>query len=158
MKTHILVLTMCLGLLASGCTTTNPDTGEREYDPVKTEKVRAAIKPVLSTAVAAVIQKHPEARRPFSLMGVQLCSLRTTGTIDPKAIRDAVNAALLKSDAEIDPIIAGVGNLVISLFEINYADRLQADLSPEQFTWNLLDVLCDSIHQGVMLATLPEEN
>lgn len=131
-----------------GCSTFNPDTGQKEFDPVKTHKVRAALKPAISTVVLGTIIHNPEAREPFGKAAVHICKMRDSGEVNLTQLKEAVNselAPLLRNDL----VVAGTINTVFSLIEINFADRFRADLPEEEFVWNMLDVLCEAITQAV---------
>ena len=135
-------------VVLTGCTTLNSD-GDRVFDPVKTEKVKAIIKPQVSTLVALVVNNNPGTREHFQLAADQICLLRDSGQVTPATFQVAINSAFANWDGSNRlEVIAGV-NVLIALVEINYADRLRADLPPEKFAWNLFDVLCEGIKQAL---------
>ena len=146
------LLSMALILAITGCATVNPNTGDREFDQVKTEKVKAIIKPQVASLVTLVVNNNPEARQYFELAAEQICLLRDTGEATPATFQVAINSAFANWDRANRPgVVIGI-NGIIALLEINYANRLRADLPPEEFAWNLFDVICEGINQGLVLA------
>lgn len=138
-----------------GCKTFNPATGQKEFDPVKTQKVRAAIKPAIATTVVAAIQNNPETRPAFAKSAMHVCAMRDSGEVNLTQLKELVNAELTPFVKD-DLVLAGAINTVFALVEINFADRLRADLPEDEFVWSMLDVLCESISQAVLQTTPPE--
>lgn len=145
---HTIALSFILAALV-GCTTFNPTTGQKEYDPVKTHKVRATIKPAVATLVTAAIQDNPTTRPAFARIANHVCSMRDGGEVSLTKLKEAVNAELAPYTSD-NLVLAGSINTLFALIEINFADRLRADLPEDEFTWSLLDVLCESIMQAVV--------
>ena len=141
--------------LLTACKTTNPETGQREYDPIKTQQVQAAVKPVVTGVVTAVINRHPEARKPFQKAADNICTLRDNRMFSVDSLRMAFNSAFEDFNQKTDPLVVNGIQLVIALFEINLANKLQADLPPDEFAWSLLDILCDGINQGLAATGSP---
>lgn len=145
--TTCLAVTLSLFILC-GCKSIDPTTGQQVFDQVKTEKVRAVLKPVVSGAVVAVLAKNPQGAVYFNLAASAICEMRDTKQVNVETFRARLLGIIDQHATRVDPLIRTGFLTVIALFEINYADRLHADLSPEEFTWNLLDVLCDGIRGG----------
>ena len=155
------IFLFCAGLLLTvgiltGCKTTNPNTGEKEFDQVKTEQVKAIIKPQVATAVTLLIHKRPDIRPYFVLAAENICALRDAGSLSPAFFQAAINSAFAEYPDRVDPLVVAGINTVIALVEINYANRLNADLPPEEFVWNLFDVVCEGIQLGLAPSAPPE--
>lgn len=136
-------------LAFTGCSTINPQTGQKEFDPVKTEKVRSAVKPLVTAGVAATVKQVPDAGLYFSKAAVVICEMRDTKEVSVINFRARLLGILDEQHVKIDPLIRTGFITIISVFDINFADRTRADLPPDQFVWNLLDVLCDGIRTGI---------
>lgn len=138
-----------------GCKSLNPNTGQVEFDPVKTEQVKAAIEPVVSSAVRRVVIDNPETAQYFQQAVDVFVQMRDTQQFSPEYLVLALDKAAEKEDwfSKLDPEVAGyvldAKNLMIALYRINFADAGRADLSPEKFAWNLLDVLASGVGQGL---------
>lgn len=152
MKRIFLIPILAFAIALVGCKTLNPETGEKEFDPVKTAQVRAAIKPAVSTLVTSVIINNPTSLQYFQVAGTNICKLRDDHAVSLSAFKEALNSAFSGWEGAADPVVAGAINTLIALVEINYANRLRADLPEEEFAWNLIDVICDGITQGITLA------
>lgn len=146
MKQLILLLACAAALV--GCSTVDPATGQRVHDPVKTEKVRAALKPLASAAVAGVVANNPEAGAYFDQAAAAVCQMRDAQAFTLENFRARL-LGIIDRQTGVDPLVRIGFVSLISIFEINYAERLRADLPPDKFTWNLLDVLCDGIRGGI---------
>jgi len=140
------MLLACLFLV--GCTTLGPD-GTTVYDPIKTEKVRAVMKPLITEATGRVIDGNPDVRGYFTAAAVVTCEMRDAKAFVLVNFRARLMGILDASDVRVDPLVRTSFNTIIAIFELNYADRLKADLPEDEFVWNLLDVLCDGIRGGV---------
>lgn len=143
MKKIILLCSLCLTLAA--CKTGGV------YDPVKTEKVRASIKPVVSTAVRVWLASEPnpvyrDAAKAFADV---VCQMRDEGEFRASVLTQRLNAELAIHGLLTDLWAATAKDLIIAQFEIFIADKVRADLPPDQFAWNLLDVLCEGIRSGI---------
>ena len=149
MKASRILLTVLIALCVIGCRTTNPETGKSEFDPVKTEKAKAIVKGQVATVVGLIVGNNPEGRPHFARAAAGICQLRDERKIGIEAFKTALNSALKDWPAASRPeILAGV-NAIIAIVELNYADRLSTDLPEEQFVWNLFDVVCEGINQGL---------
>jgi hypothetical protein len=148
MRLILLTILALLVLLMAGCKTVNPATGLREFDQIKTEKVRAALKPVVSSVVMGVVAKNPESNLYFDQAASAICEMRDAKEVTPLLFRARLMGIIDRQKDVPLPVRIGFTSL-IAIFEINFADRLKADLPPEKFTWNLMDVLCDGVRGGV---------
>lgn len=158
----VCVLSVAAVLLAGpvGCTTVKD--GTKVYDPVKTEQVKAAIKPVVASIVRRVVVKNPETAQYFVDAKNVFVSFRDGGQFKPSVIVDALNAAVTKEgwinklDPETAGYVAEAKNLLVALYELNYADAGNADLPADKFAWNLLDILADGIATGLVDAEISQ--
>jgi hypothetical protein len=139
----------------TGCSTTNSTTGEREFDPVRTEQVKAAIQGVTVVAVRRVLDETHEGS-PKVIAYLQqsaglICKMRDERKFSPVFLIDGLNAGLADTfqNQGVDPMVLDLKELIVTLYKLNYASKGGADLDEEKFVWNLLDVLCNSINQGV---------
>jgi len=156
MKNTFTLILALLALVLVGCKTFNPATGENEFDPVKTEQVKAVLKPQVSTVIALLATKHPEARPYMLLAADNICKLRDDGFVSPASFQTAINAALANWENKNSPAVVASVNALIALVEINYANRLRADLPPEEYAWNIFDVFCEGIRQGLEQTAPPQ--
>jgi hypothetical protein len=144
-----------LVVIFTGCTTYNPDTGQKEYDPIRTEQVKAAIEGVAVVAVRRVLDDTHE-KSPNVLLYLQqsadfVCLMKTEKKFSPEFLIDGLNKGLADTfqNQGVDPLILDLKELLISIYKINYASRLNADLNEEGFLLNMLDVLCNSMNRGI---------
>lgn len=142
----IIALTL---LLCAGCMTTNPETGVKEYDQVKTEQVKAIFKPIIAGGVASHVKSHPETKVILTEIAAGICNLNESG-LTPTVLRAVVAQALQKYHVHVDPALVGTINGLIGVYELWYAQRTRADLPPESFVLHLGETLCDGITQGLM--------
>lgn len=154
MKNQALLIISSLALLAfTGCKTANPTTGVQEFDPVKTEQVKAVITPVTSGIVRRVILNNPknadEIGNYMRAVGGVFCSASETGKLGPEQIIEAMDSATLYLQGGVAPEIIDGKNLLIALYRINYGSRFTAELPPDQWPKNVADVICESIDQGL---------
>jgi len=138
----------------TGCRTTNPDTGEVVFDPVRTEKVQAAIKPAIATGVLIGIRQEAQAATAFVLAEQVLQDLVGQRQIDPTVVNDALIklnlAALQSQDAKL---AAQVGiNTMLALYNAAVADRVQADIAEDQYLYAILQTLADGVSMGLTQA------
>src|SRR5690606_31409201 len=130
-------LISCLMLV--GCITGCKTLGQ--FDPVKTEKVRASVKPVVSTGIRVWLASEPNPAYRLAAKGFAdvICEMRDTNMFESKVLVQRLNAELIKHELINDLWAATAKDLIISQFEIFIADRVRADLPPDEFAWNLLD-------------------
>lgn len=146
-KVGLFLITSLL-FFATGCKSIDPVTGQQVFDPVKTMKVRAAIKPFVAASVARIVEKNPEANLYFDQAASAICEMRDAGSVSFEQFRARI-MGIIDQHVRVDPLVRAGFVSLVSVFEFNYADRLNADLPPDKFTWNLLDVLCEGIRGGI---------
>lgn len=148
-KKMLLVMAAVLGLvLAPGCSTLNPETGEREFDPVKTEKVQAVLKNAIADAVLFAAQKDPNALPYLEASALVVCSLADAeGSLDSIALRTALDAASVNELKTVEAQMAL--NAVVGLYEAALADKWRADVDANAYANAILDTLCEGLTLGV---------
>lgn len=139
----LLIVSASILVLLCGCSTAGV------YDPIKTAKVHDAVEPVVASIVRRVVQNSPEHADQlgvyFRAVGTVFCTMKTNGNFSPTYLVDQLNTLVVPNNQDI----ADAKNLIVALYKINYADRFQADLSPEKFPAFLADLLCSSIQLGL---------
>lgn len=155
MRTPITLTILALAavlLLSPGCSTTGPD-GSRVPDPVKTAKVKAALQPVLSSIVTRVLENNrahaAEIGGYFRAVGSIFCRMEATGQFSPDVLLAQANALGAPAIAGMDPAITDVKNALLSLYQIQWADRLNVDVSPDRWGGFLAALFCESIDTGL---------
>jgi hypothetical protein len=138
----------------TGCTTLNPDTGKKEFDPIKTANVKAVIRPVLSGVTRRLVEGSPESAAYVRTIGSVFCEMSTTGKLSPLEVATAVDQSLRGKQVGVDPLIIDAKNALLALYEINYNGRFTAELSPEKWPKNVADVICASTDQALKDAGL----
>lgn len=143
-------------LLGSGCTTTtyDPVTGwpVKTFDPVKTEKVKAALELPITGGIRRVINNSPnhsaEIGAYFAAVGRVFCSMQEQKAFDPLYLVGEINA-IATPDIN-DETILDIKDSLISLYRIFYADRFRAELSPEKWPYHVADLMCQSIDTALL--------
>ena len=154
MKTHpvLIIVILTVALLASACKSTN-SAGVKAYDPVKTEQVKAAIEPVLSSVVRRVVNNSPqhgdEIAGYMRAAGGVFKSAAETGSLGPEQLIAAMDAATAGLQDSVDPEIIDGKNALLSLYRILYGDRFKAELPPDQWPRHVADVIAGGIDQGL---------
>lgn len=147
-----ILLALASGLLL-GCKSVNPTTGKKEFDPVKTEQVKAALEPVVTSAVRRMIQNSPEHReeiiRYLQGIGNIFCHMAETRTVDPVYLVNQADALTATYQAKLPDWALDVKNAVVALYKIQYANRHSAELSAEQWPVHVADLCCQSIRQAL---------
>lgn len=146
-----LIAIMIGGIVLTACKSTNPQTGQREFDPVKTEQAKAAIQPLIAGAVRRVLAQNPDKAEQIAdylrAGGSVFCNMDLTGQFDPLVLAeklDALVAPKVKDDYLLD-----IKNAAIALYRVNYAERNRAELPPEQWARQIAGLFCAAIDQGL---------
>lgn len=134
--------------LIVGCTTTDPNTGEPVYDPVKTEQSKAIIEQTIAGAIAS-IEMSDDVQRYLNYSANTLCELKDREAIAPSVLAKNLSDALDAEGVIGDTYAIAAKNVIVALYQINYAERGNADLDPEKFMWHILDSMCTAIRQGL---------
>ena len=156
MKNLLIIAILATALMASitACKTTDPVSGERRFDPVKTEQVKASIEPVISSVVRRVIDNSPENSDAIATylraVGGVFCSASASGALGPEEIINAADMATSGLQGGVEPEIIDAKNVLIALYKLNYGDRFRATLPADMWPKNVADVLCAAINQGLI--------
>ena len=81
--------------------------------------------------------------------------MSATSQFDPAYLIGAADQATLPFQANVPAEAIDAKNGVIALYKIIYANRFNAELSPEKWPKNAADVICASIDQGLKDAGKP---
>lgn len=141
----IVALVIVLIVSMTGCQTAG------KFDPVKTAKLQATLRPVLSAAVRAEAIAHPQNTPYLAAMGQVFCQMQAGTNFSPAYLVAEVNKLAPPVRNEL---LSFTRDFLISQYEANYADRLTADLSPEKFPYFLAGLLCQGITLGLSDAPL----
>lgn len=149
-----LLTMMAAAALLVGCRTT--DGG---YDPVRTEQVKAALQPAVSTAITAILtkdkpEKAQEIAAYFRAIGGIFCEMARTKTFSPSFLVAEINK-IFDEHVKGEIIVIAVKNSLVSLYTIFYEARHRAELSEQEWPFHVSDLFCKSIGQGLVDAGLP---
>lgn len=144
-------------LLLTGCTILNPITGKKEYDPIRTEQVKAALEPVAAGAIRRIIFNSPQhsdqIAEYFRSIGKIFCQMDASGEFSPETLIaevDKLTAPLIG-----DVYIIDIKNALLALYRINYADRFRAELPPDKWPRQIASLFCGAIDRGLKDAGKP---
>lgn len=151
---HGLAAAVFVSALIAGCTSINPNTGQSEYDAVKTAQVKDAIQPVVSGVVRRVAKQNPDTAPFFRLAAQTFARMRDDKKFAPSYFIEAMDKAAreqgwYRSDDEWIQLAFDAKNVIIGLYEAFYDSRLSADLPEDQFLFHLADFVSNSIDQGL---------
>lgn len=149
-------LALC-ALALTGCKTTriDPTTGQttKEFDPVKTAQIKAALEPIGSSAVRRVIKNSPEHSAEiagyFRAVGSAFCQMSEKGDFDPAYLVGAVDTATAKLQEHVPGEAIEIKNALIACYKIGYEGRFRAELPADQWPKNVADLICACIDQGL---------
>lgn len=139
-------------ILFAGFASTGCLTSDNPRDPVKVEQVKAAIVPLASGAVRRVLVKNPELAPYVKDLGVAFAQLRDNAQFSPSVLDGLLNIALARqtfADEEDRQLAIDVKNALFAIYVIYYADRLNADVSEQEFLLDVADVLARTIGQAI---------
>lgn len=122
------------------------------YDPVKTAKVQAAIRPITAALVRAEATAQPQNVPYIRALGRVFCQMQTNADFSPKYLTAEIDK--LGSPFIHDQLVMILKDTIISLYTINYEDRFRAELAPDRWPIFLAELLCNGISSG--LAGIPE--
>lgn len=93
MKKKVLtLLAVASVLLITGCYTTNRETGEKVFDPIKTQEVQNAVAPNIATAITIGIAKEPLVKDGVILLHQTLSSLLGKDIIDAGIVNQTLSS------------------------------------------------------------------
>ena len=159
-KTILLLFSAFVLAVTPACTTINPDTGQEEFDQVTTDQVKLAFSTFATTTLRRTLvkthAKNPNVIPYMLYTSTTLCELRDEGAIDPEVIVRRLNEAIIAEGVfnGIPGEVIDAKNFAIALYSAFYNERHRAELDPEKFAFNALDVLCKSVEQGTFDAMI----
>jgi hypothetical protein len=151
----VALLTACsIMSIGTGCKSVNPATGVSEFDQAKTEKVKAAIAPLITGPIRRVLAKNPQHAAEISnyirSVGEVFCLMDSQKKFSPEFLVDQLNKLTAPAIVGInDELILSARDAVIALYKINYADRFNAELPPDQWPAQVANLLCGAIDQAL---------
>lgn len=160
----LLLVVACLAMfLLPGCTSSSvdPATGQTtsQYDPIKTQQVKDALAPAVSSPIRRIIANNPAKRDAIAsymrATATPFCQIANTGNVDLNVLTMVLDQATAEFQAKIDPTAIDVKNTVLALFKIYYNERFKAELPADGWTRNIADVICKAIDQGLKDSGLP---
>lgn len=142
-------LMVALALICQGCKTLNPTTGEREYDPAKTDAVVQAVMLPASSAIRRALNRSPhhatEIAGYLRSAGLVFQEMTVTKKFDPVDLLKALDQiVVIKNDTVID-----MKNMAVALYSIFYAQRFQAELAPESWMIHVANTFATAIDRGL---------
>lgn len=159
MNKLLMTLLCAAALTLTACRSVNPTTGQKEFDPVKTQAVKDTVQPLAAGAVRRVIQNSPQhsdaIAEYFRSIGTAFCKMDATGNFSPQVLVDAADAATAKLQAGVDPYVIDLKNGIVALYKLNFGARFNAELSPERWPAFVASVFCNGIGQGLKDAGKP---
>ncbi len=155
-KLLLAVAALACGLLTTtGCKTTNPVTGVREFDPAKTEKVKAfsenISKIVLRRALTRFTNEAPTIELYTRALGGVFCEMQRTKQFSPESLEAGVEALVLPKleNPEALAYMHDARDIIFATYRTFYSDRFTAELGPEDWLTAVADIFCNSIDQGL---------
>ncbi|HEU4344043.1 MAG TPA: hypothetical protein VFU31_21010 [Candidatus Binatia bacterium] len=146
-------------LITAGCSTINPDTGQKVFDPIRTAQVKAALQAPVQETITRIIRNSPEhsdqIANYFRSAGNVFCKMRDTSRFEPQFLIAELEKATEGLQQGLDPLAITAKNTIIALYVVFYSQRQSADLSPEKFLWNTSDLFCNAINTGLKDAGKP---
>jgi hypothetical protein len=152
----VLIFAAALAFGATGCKSTDPATGTRVYDPIKTAQVKDALRPVITDPLSRVLRNSPEHAvvigNYYRGVGGVFCAMQATKQFDPQFLINAVNSIAVP---QLDPTVVTIKNALIALYSIFYRARHTAELPEDQFLFHLSELFCSSVNQALIDAGQP---
>ena len=146
--------------VVTGCKSVNPQTGVKEYDPVKTDQVVAALEPIGASAIRRVLKNSPEHSDEIAgymrSVGMVFYRMESTGEFDPAYViaeLDQIGSPYIPEDLDY---VVDIKNALLALYKINYGDRFRAELPPDQWPRQVARLICSSINDGLKDAGKPK--
>jgi len=154
-----LILGLAFLVTMSACKTVNPETGQAEFDPVRTESVKAAIEPVITGTIRRVLNRNPkhavEIANYIREGGKVFCEMDATGKFDPLFLAGRLDALFVPQIGADLELLLTLKDSAIALYKINYAQRLTAELPPEEWPRQVANLFCNGIDRGLKSAGQP---
>lgn len=148
-----LSLLLAGSLLFTGCSTLDPATGKKAYDPVKTEHVKASIQAPVQEVITRIIRNSPEHSSEiasyFNSFRSVFCKMRDTGRFDSAYLLAEVDRTTMGLQSGLDPLVTTTKNTIVVLYTLFYSQRTVANLPQDKFMWNVSDLFCNAIGSGL---------
>lgn len=144
-----LVAAVAVLSIGIGCKTINPTTGEKEYDPAKTEAVVAAVSLPASSAIRRALNRSPQHATEIATYiraaGMVFQEMTVTKKFDPADLLKALDQmVVIKNDTIID-----LKNVAVALYSIFWAQRFQAELAPDAWMLHVANTFATAIDRGL---------
>jgi hypothetical protein len=161
---NLLAVFLGLSMCLTGCTTaqTQPDgTVAQVYDPVKTQAVKDALQAPLQSATRRIIMNSPqhseEIARYFRSVGAVFCAMKDSGQFDPTTLVAGLDKALPPqlANEELAQYLLDFKVTASALYNQFWNDRFRAELPADQWPYQVADLFCASIDQGLKDAGQP---
>ena len=141
---------LMLGVITfSGCVLFKDKSGT--IDIVKIEKVKTVIESSVTVVVARVVKKNKDTAPYFSAAASVFCKMKETKQFSPEYLVDALNVATTGLITNQDVNDSKI--LIVALYKITMSDKGRSDVSEDIFLTSLVEVLCNSIKEGVKQGT-----
>lgn len=149
----LLMLVVALALTApvfSGCKTTQAD-GSSVYDPTKTENLKLALEPLVTSLVRRGLLAKPESRVYVEGMTSALEAMRDSKSFDPSVLDGGLNLALndLPKDKEWAQYVIDVKNTLYAVYTIFWKQKSSVELSEEEWGYHLTDFFATTLRRAL---------
>jgi hypothetical protein len=140
----VLVAALCLSF--AGCRTLGT------YDPVKTEQVKAAVKPLVTSLARRGVLKNPDARTYVETIAGILEEMRDNKNFDPVYLNVALDKAFagLPKDEEWSGYVIDAKNTLLALYQIFWQKKAQVALSEDEWGYHLTDFFAAALRQALV--------
>jgi hypothetical protein len=155
MKFIKLIATAILSAAIVGCSSINPATGQREYDPVTTEQVKAALQGVTVIGLGEVLRKKPESAEYIRSVGSIFCRMKETKVFSVDYLVDEANKATLEYQNGVDPLVLASKDSLIALYRVFLSKKGTAELPETEWPYHVADLFCESINTALINAGAP---
>jgi hypothetical protein len=153
MRLFLLIVLSLLALLTLGCKTVNTASGQKEYDPVKTEQVKAAFEPLLSSPVRRILLNSPkhaaETGTYFRGVAGVFCAMATSKQFTPEFLIAALDSLAAPKIGDRYQEVLDVKNALVAAYTIFYASRHRAELPETGYLLHISDFICSAINRAL---------
>lgn len=145
------IVAVLLVALLIGCTTTDPNTGEKAFDPVKTKAVLGPSRSIIALGVVVSGQKDPNTVSAFTMAGDVIRAALSDGITERSEILRRI------SEIKIDGVDTTMNNLIVMTTAqsmLDWWDMLMADVVSNQIQASqasrvLLEIILEGIDMGL---------
>ena len=153
LRIGIALAVAALLLVPTGCSTTS-SSGQKTYDPIKTEQVQKAIIPNLASAVLLTIKKEPKVYPGIVLAQSVIADLSSRKVADPTVVNEALLGLDIKflanEDAKIGTQLAI--NSLLGIYNAAVAADVRQGVAKDQYVLAILTTVSDGLAQGLKQA------